>query len=103
VDAAIHGQAGEGAAGDLAADQIKARDGDRAGVSSTMTSTPAACSKALMLRHCGRRCALHLLIEQQHDRGGDLGDMLKDALDGIGDQLAGPLLAISSAPIDLAV
>jgi hypothetical protein len=65
------------------------------GVSSTITSTPAACSKALMLRAVASDDApFHFFAGQGHNGSGHFGDMFGgDALDRFGDEFARPFFS----------
>ena len=106
VNATVDRQAGEGAAGNLAADGVEAGDGDRlrrvvhddvhaGGLFEGLDVAAVAADDA----------ALHFFIGQRHDRGRHLGHVLGgDALDGVGNQLAGALLAFFAGfGLDLAV
>ena len=106
MDAAIHRQAAEGAAGDLAPHRVEAGDGHgfgrivhdhvhAGGLLEGLDVAPVAAHDA----------ALHLFVGQHHHGGGHFGHMLGGhALDGIGDQLAGALLAfLAGLGLDLAI
>ncbi len=99
VDAAVEGQAGQGAAGDLAADRVEAGDGHGFGrVVHDHVHAGGLLEGADVAAVAAHDAAFHLLVGQRDHRGGHFGDMLGGhPLDGVSDQLAGAFLALLAA------
>ena len=98
MDAPIQDQAFQRAAGNFAADRVKAGNGDGFGcIIDDHIHASRLFKGADIAAIAADDAPFHFFIGQRYDRGADFGNVLGgDPLDGIGDDLAGALVAFGA-------